>query len=153
MGLGAGGADHGAELKKKLKKNATCLVLSHSSSTHDAGFDARLRGRQTQEQEQAQGRADRRRIEESAARSGARREGDGALGGRGDALQYRKEHGIASDQLEDTLAAMHADGWRLSAELQRSGIPQMLYEQFTAAAHGKTIYTAELFRSMRVPAA
>jgi hypothetical protein len=48
---------------------------------------------------------------------------------------------------------MHADGWRLSAELQRSGIPQMLYEQFTAAAHGKTIYTAELFRSMRVPAA
>jgi hypothetical protein len=68
-------------------------------------------------------------------------------------LQYRKEHGIASDQLEDTLAAMHADGWRLSAELQRSGIPQMLYEQFTAAAHGKTIYTAELFRSMRVPAA
>jgi hypothetical protein len=68
-------------------------------------------------------------------------------------LQYRKEHGIASDQLEDTLAAMHADGWRLSAELQRSGIPQMLYEQFTAAVHGKTIYTAELFRSMRVPAA
>jgi hypothetical protein len=68
-------------------------------------------------------------------------------------LQYRKEHGIASDQLEDTLAAMHADGWRLSAELQRTGIPQMLYEQFTAAVHGKTIYTAELFRSMRVPAA
>jgi hypothetical protein len=68
-------------------------------------------------------------------------------------LQYRKEHGIASDQLEDTLAAMHANGWRLSAELQRTGIPQMLYEQFTAAVHGKTIYTAELFRSMRVPAA
>jgi hypothetical protein len=67
-------------------------------------------------------------------------------------LQYRKEHGIASDQLEDTLAAMHANGWRLSAELQRNGIPQMLYEQFTAAAHGKTIYTAELFRSMRVQA-
>jgi hypothetical protein len=65
-------------------------------------------------------------------------------------LQYSKEHGITSDQLEDTLAAMHANGWRLSAELHRNGIPQMLYEQFTAAVHGKTIYIAELFQSMRV---
>ena len=65
-------------------------------------------------------------------------------------LWYHKASGIKSDQLQDTLAEMHASGWRFEEEVHRCGIPQVYYDQFTAVVHGKTIYTAEFFRSMRV---
>jgi hypothetical protein len=45
---------------------------------------------------------------------------------------------------------MHANGWRFDEEVHRCGIPQVYFDQFTAAVHGKTVYTAEFFRSMRV---
>jgi hypothetical protein len=66
-------------------------------------------------------------------------------------LRYRSEHGIESDRLEDTLAAMCTDSaepWRLNKELQRE-IPQTFFEQFTAVCHGRTIYTAEFFAGLR----
>ena len=65
-------------------------------------------------------------------------------------LWYRKAHGVESDQLADTLAAMHAGGWRCEQEVLAGGIPQAYYDQFTAMVHGRSIYTAEFFRSMRV---
>ena len=65
-------------------------------------------------------------------------------------LWYRKAHGIGSAQLADTLAAMHAAGWRCDQEVLAGGIPQAYYDQFTAMVHGNSIYTAEFFRSMRV---
>ena len=65
-------------------------------------------------------------------------------------LWYHKAHGIQSDQLADTLAAMHAAGWRCDQEVLAGGIPQAYYDQFTAMVHGNSIYTAEFFRSMRV---
>jgi len=70
-------------------------------------------------------------------------------------LRYRSEHGIESDRLEDTLAAMHTDSaepWRLDKELQRE-IPQTFFDQFTAVCHGRTIYTAEFFAGLRRAAA
>lgn len=66
-------------------------------------------------------------------------------------LRYHKENGIASDQLEHTLAAMHKDGWRLSVDIERRGIPQCFYDQFTASLKNKTIYTANRFLRMRIP--
>jgi hypothetical protein len=65
-------------------------------------------------------------------------------------LWYRKAHGIRSDQLADTLAEMHAGGWRCDQEVLTGGIPQVYYDQFTEMVHGKSIYTAEFFLSMRV---
>ena len=65
-------------------------------------------------------------------------------------LWYHKAHGIQSDQLADTLAEMHAGGWRCYQEVLEKGIPQAYYEQFTAMVRGSSIYTAEFFRSMRV---
>jgi PHD/YefM family antitoxin component YafN of YafNO toxin-antitoxin module len=65
-------------------------------------------------------------------------------------LRYHKTFGIMSDQLQDTLAQMHADGWRFDEEVLRCGIPQAYYHQFTAKVHGKTIYTAEYIRNMCV---
>ena len=66
-------------------------------------------------------------------------------------LRYHKENGIASDQLEQTLSAMHMDGWRLSVDIERRGIPQCYYDQFTAALKNKTSYTANRFLRMRIP--
>lgn len=66
-------------------------------------------------------------------------------------LRYHKEHGIASDQLEQTLASMHKDGWRCSVDMLRRGIPQAYYDQFTAAVHNKSIFTANRFLRMRIP--
>jgi hypothetical protein len=65
-------------------------------------------------------------------------------------LWYHKALGIKSDQLQDTLTEMHANGWRFDEEVHRCGIPQVYFDQFTAAVHGKTVYTAEFFQSMRV---
>jgi len=68
-------------------------------------------------------------------------------------LRYRSEHGIESDRLEDTLAAMCSAGrWRLTEELQRE-IPQTFFDQFTAVCHGRTIYTAKFFAGLRRAAA
>lgn len=67
------------------------------------------------------------------------------------AIRYHKENGIASDQLEQTLAAMHKDGWRLSVDILRRGLPQSYYDQFTATLHNKTIFTANRFLRMRIP--
>ncbi len=66
-------------------------------------------------------------------------------------LWYHKTLGIKSDQLQDTLAEMHRVGWRCDQEVLTGGIPQVYYDQFNAMVHGKSIYTAEFFRSMRVP--
>jgi hypothetical protein len=38
-----------------------------------------------------------------------------------------------SDQLEQTLAAMHKDGWRCCLQMVKQGIPNPYYEQFTAS--------------------
>jgi hypothetical protein len=65
-------------------------------------------------------------------------------------LWYHKTLAIKSDQLQDTLAEMHNAGWRCDQEVLTGGIPQVYYDQFTAVVHGKTIYTADFFRSMRV---
>ena len=64
-------------------------------------------------------------------------------------LRFRAEHGIASDLLEDTLAAMQGAGWRLSPQLRDRGIHNTFYAQFTAACNGRTIYTAEYFAGLR----
>lgn len=64
-------------------------------------------------------------------------------------LRYRQSHGIRSAQLEDTLAAMHADGWRLNIAVIRSGIPATFYDQFTAATQGHSVFTANRFALMR----
>jgi hypothetical protein len=66
-------------------------------------------------------------------------------------LRYREEHGLESDQLEDTLVAMCADGWVLSKPLQRAGLRPTDYAQFTAVCNGGTIYTPEFFRAARAP--
>jgi hypothetical protein len=64
-------------------------------------------------------------------------------------LHYREQHGIASDQLDDTLVTMLADSCRLSTQLEQRCIPKTFYDQFTAVCNGGTIYTAEFIRSLR----
>jgi hypothetical protein len=64
-------------------------------------------------------------------------------------LRYRRENGIASTQLEDTLEHMHANGWRLQITVLRQGIPESLFEQFTAQCKGETIYCAGRFNRMK----
>jgi hypothetical protein len=66
------------------------------------------------------------------------------------ALRFHKEHAVASDQLKDTLAAMHKAGWRFCNAVEERGLPGRYYAQFTAAVHGGTIYTPEYFEQMRV---
>ena len=52
-------------------------------------------------------------------------------------LRFRAEHDIASDRLEDTLAAMHVAGWRLSMQM-RDGIHTRFFENFTDACIRRT---------------
>ena len=66
-------------------------------------------------------------------------------------LRYRKENGIKSIQLEDTLAAMCKDGWRVCLQMIKQGIPIPFYDQFTAACKGETIFTSNRFAMMRRP--
>jgi len=66
-------------------------------------------------------------------------------------LRYRKENGIQSTELEDTLAAMHKDGWRVCLQMIKQGIPIPYYDQFTAACKGKSIFTSNRFAMMRRP--
>lgn len=65
-------------------------------------------------------------------------------------LRYRRDNGIKSKELEDTLEAMHKDAWRLQISVLRGGIPEAIYEQFTKACDEKSIYTAGRFARMRV---
>lgn len=64
-------------------------------------------------------------------------------------LRYRAEHGIRSTQLEDTLEAMHKDGYRLQVSVVRQGIPSCYFEQFTAACKGDSIWCPGRFNRMR----
>lgn len=66
-------------------------------------------------------------------------------------LDYRKRKGIKSDQLEETLTAMHADNWRLDRQLTERGIPATVYDEFTAKCHGHTSWTVGRFSRMRMP--
>ncbi len=47
-------------------------------------------------------------------------------------LWYRKAHVVESDQLADTLAAMHAGRWRCEQEVLAGGIPQAYYDQLNS---------------------
>lgn len=64
-------------------------------------------------------------------------------------MRYRKEHGITSVLLEDTLEAMHKDGWRLQITVMRGGIPQQFFDEFTAQCKNKTTFKASRFVMMR----
>ena len=66
-------------------------------------------------------------------------------------LRYRKENGIKSIHLEDTLAAMHKDGWRCCLQMIKQGIPIPFYDQFEASCKGSTIFTSNRFAMMRRP--
>lgn len=63
-------------------------------------------------------------------------------------LRYRKENGIASTQLEDTLEHMHKNGYRLQVTVLKNGIPKCYFEQFTAACKGDSIWCAGRFNRM-----
>jgi hypothetical protein len=71
------------------------------------------------------------------------------------ALRFHTEHAVASDQLEDTLAAMYEDGWRFAPavlkDMQRAGLPAVFYAQFTARVRGGTVFTSAFFRDLRAP--
>lgn len=64
-------------------------------------------------------------------------------------LRYRQSHGIKSDQLEDTLTAMHADNYRMNVAMVRSGIPAAFYDEFTAKCKGTTTWSSSRFAMMR----
>jgi len=64
-------------------------------------------------------------------------------------LLYRQRHGIKSKRLEDVLAAMHKDNYRLDVSVLRNGIPSIFYDQFEAACDGTTIFTPGKFTMMR----
>jgi hypothetical protein len=66
-------------------------------------------------------------------------------------LRFRRDHGIKSNLMEDTLAAMHKEGWRCCLQMIKQGIPIPFYDQFTAQCKGKTIFTTERFAHMRRP--
>lgn len=65
-------------------------------------------------------------------------------------LRYRRDNCIKSKQLEDTLEAMHRDGWRLQISVLRGGIPDSFFEQFTKACDEDTIFTHGRFNRMRI---
>lgn len=65
-------------------------------------------------------------------------------------LRFRRENGITSTELEDTLEAMHKEGWRLQISVHKQGIPEVFYEQFTKACKNETVFTAGRFARMRV---
>lgn len=65
-------------------------------------------------------------------------------------LRYRQQRGIKSDQLEVTLAAMHADNYRLDRSLTMHGIPAVVFDEFTAKCKGETKWSANRFSMMRV---
>lgn len=64
-------------------------------------------------------------------------------------LRYRKNNGIVSKDLEDTLAAMHADNWRLAECFYRTGILSVYFDSFTAACEDKHYHTPFRFLSLR----
>lgn len=67
-------------------------------------------------------------------------------------LRFRREHGIASTDLEDTLEKMHEHGWRLCHTMVMQGIGAPYYEHFTLACKGKTLWKRGRFSLMRKPA-
>lgn len=64
-------------------------------------------------------------------------------------LKYRQSKGIRSDKLEDVLAKMHEDGWRLDRSFLTHGINHTIFEQFTKACNGETVYVPNRFLRMR----
>ncbi len=66
------------------------------------------------------------------------------------AIRYHKQHGIASDQLEQTLAAMLSDGYSLSDDIRRRGLHNSYFKEFEAAVNGKKFWTANHVLVMRI---
>lgn len=64
-------------------------------------------------------------------------------------LKWRARHGIKSKNLEDTLEDMFKHGWRFQISVEKNGIPQTFFEQFTAQCDGSSIYKASRFVMMR----
>lgn len=60
-------------------------------------------------------------------------------------LRYRQNNGIKSVELEDTLEAMHLNGWRLAECFLRNGIMSSIFESFTASCRGKQHWTSGKF--------
>lgn len=59
--------------------------------------------------------------------------------------RYRRDHGIVSKNLEDTLEAMHKDNWRLAECFYRQGIMSCYFDEFTSTANGHDHWTSGKF--------
>ena len=71
-----------------------------------------------------------------------------------DALRFREQNTIKSTCLAEVLEKMHAsDQWVLSGEVMRNGIPELLFDEFTARCSGGTRMTADVFRNLKISAA
>jgi len=66
------------------------------------------------------------------------------------ALEFRERYGIESTCLAELLEKMHASKrWVLAGDVMRNGIPDLLFEEFTAGCSGTTSMTADLFKKLR----
>ena len=66
------------------------------------------------------------------------------------ALEFRERDGIESTCLAELLEKMHASKrWVLAGDVLRNGIPDLLFEEFTAGCSGTTSMTADLFKKLR----
>ena len=66
------------------------------------------------------------------------------------ALEFRERDGIESTCLAELLEKMHASKrWVLAGDVMRNGIPDLLFEEFTAGCSGTTSMTADLFKKLR----
>lgn len=64
-------------------------------------------------------------------------------------LRYRNQNGLKTKDLAEVLAHMHENGYRLQYTVLKNGIVSTVYEQFTKACDGGTIYCAGRFNRMR----
>ena len=66
------------------------------------------------------------------------------------ALRFRERHTVKSTCLADVLEQMHAsEEWVLAGEVMRNGIPELLFDEFTARCSGGTRMTADVFRNLK----
>ncbi len=66
-------------------------------------------------------------------------------------LRFRREHGIASKDLSETLEKMHEAGWRLCHSMVMGGIGAPYYDHFRLACEGKSLWKKGRFDLMRKP--
>jgi hypothetical protein len=67
------------------------------------------------------------------------------------ALRYREHHDIKSTELADVLAQMCQNGWAFCKQIQKQGILDTYFTEFTAQCEGKSSYTKEMISLMRRP--